>query len=85
MVSSKGARRRRFRIDTVISDCIGSLRGLGAGESIRIINPILFCIYIVYLLHDLTKLGVGCYIVTFVCASDYADIVLTVPSANAMR
>jgi hypothetical protein len=52
-----------------------------------VLSPVLFCVYIDDLLSSLAKAGIGCYIGShFVGAIAYADdIVLTAPTATAMR
>jgi len=52
-----------------------------------VLSPVLFCVYLDELLHALSEAKVGCYIGdTFVGALAYADdLVLTAPSANALR
>ena len=52
-----------------------------------VLSPVLFCVYLDELLHALSEAKVGCYIGDiFVGALAYADdLVLTAPSANALR
>ncbi len=51
-----------------------------------VISPILFCIYMDGLSHELENSGVGCYMgEVFVGATGYADLKLLTPSVNALN
>jgi len=52
-----------------------------------VLSPVLFCVYLDELVHTLSEAKAGCYIGDiFVGALAYADdLVLTAPSANALR
>ena len=69
---------------SAITDYFSAVNGVKQGA---VLSPVLFCVYLDGLLIMLSKAGVGCFIgCTFVGALAYADdIVLTAPTATAMR
>jgi hypothetical protein len=69
---------------SAITDYFSAVNGVKQGA---VLSPVLFCVYLDGLLMTLSKAGVGCFIgCTFVGALAYADdIVLTAPTATAMR
>ena len=69
---------------SAITDYFSAVNGVKQGA---VLSPVLFCVYMDDLLSASSKAGVGCYIgCTFVGALAYADdIVLTAPTATAMR
>jgi hypothetical protein len=69
---------------SAITDYFSAVNGVKQGA---VLSPVLFCVYLDGLLIALSKAGVGCFIgCTFVGALAYADdIVLTAPTATAMR
>jgi hypothetical protein len=69
---------------SAITDYFSAVNGVKQGA---VLSPVLFCVYLDNLLIALSKAGVGCFIgCKFVGALAYADdIVLTAPTATAMR